>query len=360
MNNLIHTINKFNGNICFAGSTDSGDYVFECDRDNRALSYATSTRLITGVCPETSTSYLVAFSNPMIGQYSNVGLTENYINSGMTDVRKITGNSAYGYFFFNSLTNELVKYDGGIIWTYSLPDFALRYQGDIIFRESDRMVLYYNNSNVHFIRDDLTSATLMNTLAIDGDGDMIVGLGSQWNPAYCYARYRQVTGTILDQSSSSSSSLCDCPDCFIDGSYSCTVVAEMTSNTDPSPFVATASSEYGGSQAYQCFDRYSDDLQFSLGSKWVSIDLGSAKTIDHYAVTSVNLAPTSWVLQGSNSVPTWTTIHTVSSVEFNFFTLDTKCFTYIGNVTAYRYYRLFNIGGPDYLRIYEWQLAEGV
>ena len=206
MNNLIHTINKFNGNICFAGSTDSGDYVFECDRDNRALSYATSTRLITGVCPETSTSYLVAFSNPMIGQYSGGVLTENYINSGMTDVRKITGNSAYGYFFFNSLTNELVKYDGGIIWTYSLPDFALRYQGDIIFRESDRMVLYYNNSNVHFIRDDLTSATLMNTLAIDGDGDMIVGLGSQWNPAYCYARYRQVTGTILDQSSSSSSS----------------------------------------------------------------------------------------------------------------------------------------------------------
>lgn len=206
MNNLIKTINKFNGNIFFAGSTDNGDYVFECDRGNRTLSYASSSRAVTDVVLETPTAYLVATSNQLVGRYSAGVLDESYINSGMTEVRKIVGNSGYGYFFFNAIDNELVKYDGGIIWTYTLPDFSLRYEGNMVFRESDRMVVFYNDSNIYFIRDDLTSASLINTLPIDGNGDMLVEIGSQYSPIYCYARHRQVDGIILDQSSSSSSS----------------------------------------------------------------------------------------------------------------------------------------------------------
>ena len=60
MHKLIKVINKFNGNFCFAGSTDSGDIIFECDR-NGNLSYATSSKLIKDIVVNDKSSYFVGY-----------------------------------------------------------------------------------------------------------------------------------------------------------------------------------------------------------------------------------------------------------------------------------------------------------
>ena len=67
MNKLIKVLNKFNGNLCFVGATDTGDYVFEVNRYGQTLSYASSTKLITDVAIEDSTAYFVAFSDQYLG-----------------------------------------------------------------------------------------------------------------------------------------------------------------------------------------------------------------------------------------------------------------------------------------------------
>jgi len=57
---------------------------------------------------------------------------------------------------------------------------------------------------LHLIRDDTTSGTLLNSVAISGSGDIRALISGQFNPAYSYVRYRTVTGSDLEQSSSSS------------------------------------------------------------------------------------------------------------------------------------------------------------
>ncbi len=206
MQKLLKAINKFNGNICFAGSTDSGDVVFECDYQDHILTYDFSSRSVTDVCLETEDSYLVAFSNNWIGQFSDGVLNETYINTGLSNVDRIVNSTSSKYYILNKTTNQLVRYQSGVVWTFNLPDYSLRQDGNIYFRESDEVVIYYNNENIYIIRDDVTYATLMNSLIISSaSGDISIVINNEFNPAYSYIRARTVTGKELEQSSSSSS-----------------------------------------------------------------------------------------------------------------------------------------------------------
>jgi len=205
MHKLIKTLNKFNGNICFAGSTDSGDYIFECDKQNHSLSYVASTKLITDVCLESESKYLVAFSNKWMGKYENGVLNETYINTGISSVDKIICFSDSSIYILNKVNNQLVKYDGGVIWTYDLPDYSLRYYGNISPRESDGCIVYYNNTNMYLVRDDATKASLIGSLPIDGSGLMFAAIGNENIPSYSNVRIRTVSGKEKEWSSSSSS-----------------------------------------------------------------------------------------------------------------------------------------------------------
>lgn len=206
MHKFLKTINKFNGNICFVGATDSGDVVFECDRQSQVLTYDFSSKLVTDVCLYDESSYAIAFSDTWIGRYAGGVLNENFINTGLSRVTKVVRNTVGEFYIFNSLTNELVKYDGGIEWTYVLPDYSLRGRGCICLRESDSTIIYYNNENIHVVRDDLTKGTLLKSLSISTSSDNLrIVIGGEFNPAYTYLRARTVSPPEILQSSSSSS-----------------------------------------------------------------------------------------------------------------------------------------------------------
>ena len=96
MSKLLTALNKFNGNLCFVGATDTGDFVFECDRAGRTLSYDSSAKLITDVALEDLTSYLVAFSDNWIGQFSAGVLNENYHANGAATTNGIKTAILYG------------------------------------------------------------------------------------------------------------------------------------------------------------------------------------------------------------------------------------------------------------------------
>ena len=205
MHKLFKALNKFNGNVFFAGSTDFGDVAFECDYQNRTLSYAFSPTPIFDVCVETESSYLVAFSNNLLGIYSG-GSFISYIDTGISSVDKVVINTSSEYYFLSRSLNQLFKYNSGVIWSFNLPDYSLRYDGNIKLRESDGTVIYYNNSNLYVVRDSGLNAVILNSLGISGSGDLSVVIGNEFRPTYAYVRARTISGKDLDQSSSSSNS----------------------------------------------------------------------------------------------------------------------------------------------------------
>jgi len=222
MHKFIKTLNKFNGNLAFVGVTDTGDYVFECNRQDQTLSYALSSKPVQDLCLNDSESYLVAFGDTWLGKYETGVLTENYINLG-NNADKIAKSSDGYIYAIDRSGNRLMKFgvissesssessssseSGGIlIWEMDLPDYALRLEGCFVYRESDNSILYFNSLNIHVIRDDLTQGTLINSLAISGAGDIRLVISGEFNAGHSYIRYRQVDGEQLWSSSSSSSS----------------------------------------------------------------------------------------------------------------------------------------------------------
>ena len=125
MNILLKTINRFNGNICFIGVNDSGNYVFECSRSG-VLTYDSSTKPITDVCLNDAGSYLVTFSDSYIGKYSLGNLDETYLLTAISNIDKIVKDNTGNIYILNRVTNQLSKYNAGILWTISLPDYSLR------------------------------------------------------------------------------------------------------------------------------------------------------------------------------------------------------------------------------------------
>lgn len=130
--------------------------------------------------------------------------------------------------------------------------------------------------------------------------------------------------------------------------YGSNIIPTMTSNTAPSPNIASASSEYTNPNyyAWAAFDgsestRWDNNDQTSNGA-WIKFNFGSGNT---YTVTKLrflpllNCGPNSFKLQGSNNDSDWTDIYsgnTTSSETWKEFTFS--------NSTAYRYYRLYYNG----------------
>ncbi|RMG04681.1 MAG: discoidin domain-containing protein [Nitrospirae bacterium] len=139
----------------------------------------------------------------------------------------------------------------------------------------------------------------------------------------------------------------------------------MTSDTAPSPYVVSASSEYPSKKAYQAVD--SSTLTYwrtwsGVTTGWWKIDLGSGGAIVAwgYTITSPSdetLAPASWTLEGSNDDITYTTLDTQSSVT-DWTGGETKAYHFT-NTTAYRYYKLnitANNGNSSFLGISDIQI----
>lgn len=127
---------------------------------------------------------------------------------------------------------------------------------------------------------------------------------------------------------------------------------EMTAHNAPTPYVATASSEYDSRyQAYMAFNSNNGDAGYCWHSKgnepivWLQIDYGSPVKINAFRLRArstysgwANQMPTSFKLQGSNDGVNFTTIKEYSGIAYGGTKYETEFL--LDNDVEYRYYKL--------------------
>ncbi len=119
----------------------------------------------------------------------------------------------------------------------------------------------------------------------------------------------------------------------------------MTTNAVPSPFAASANSEFGGMEAYHAFG-ISGSWTTNLGAipAWLKIDRGAGNAVQptSYSLTGqgvgfTNRNPRNWTFDGSNNNVDWDVLDTRTGVTFA--AAETKEFSCTA-ATGYRYFRV--------------------
>ncbi|KKR22840.1 MAG: hypothetical protein UT53_C0032G0008, partial [Candidatus Yanofskybacteria bacterium GW2011_GWD2_39_48] len=123
-------------------------------------------------------------------------------------------------------------------------------------------------------------------------------------------------------------------------------IPTLTSNSTPSPYVASASSTYTTYYAYTAFDKVINDYGWianGIATGRLTLDLGSGneKTITKYILTGTltytTRSPKTWAFQGSNNGTSWTTLDNQTNVSA-WGSNEQREYTF-SNTTPYRYYR---------------------
>ena len=139
----------------------------------------------------------------------------------------------------------------------------------------------------------------------------------------------------------------------------------MTANNAPSPYVASASSEYNSSYAaWKAFDHSVStlwDAGLNVTTGWLKFDfnLGTiVRSYFMYASTGYqNYHPTAWTFEGSNDNSNWTILDSRSGISWS--AEELKTFSFI-NETTYRYYRInVSASGSTELIICELEMFVG-
>ena len=144
-----------------------------------------------------------------------------------------------------------------------------------------------------------------------------------------------------------------------------TLPHNMTTNSLPTPYVASASTEYDASfAAFHAFDGVVSYGQYWLASTstgWLSMDLGSGVSriardysVKVNTVPEPNRAPKDWTFEGSNDNSNWDVLSTVTA-QTSWSSGQVRTFTCSPQTTAYRYFRI-NISannGDSYVQVGE-------
>ncbi len=125
----------------------------------------------------------------------------------------------------------------------------------------------------------------------------------------------------------------------------------MTGASAPSPFVASASSEFSATfAAYKAFDGGFGTAQYWLGTglgvDWLKLDTGSGNShlvvsysIQVNSIPEATRAPKDWTFEGSNDDSSWTTLDTRTS-QTSWGSGEIRNYAVTGVSTSYRYFRL--------------------
>ncbi|GMX64365.1 hypothetical protein Elgi_36340 [Paenibacillus elgii] len=153
--------------------------------------------------------------------------------------------------------------------------------------------------------------------------------------------------------------------------YSDNIIPLMTSNTMPSPYVATASSAHSANyDAWRAFNGGDGTTYWTPGngvkSGWIKIDLNIPKIISRYSIKANHQygyidSPKDWTFEGSNNDKDWVILDTRIN-ETNWINSERRVFT-LGNSSGYRYYRLNvssinSVGAGDNLMINKIEMME--
>lgn len=126
-------------------------------------------------------------------------------------------------------------------------------------------------------------------------------------------------------------------------------IVQMTANNAPSPYVASASSEYSATYAaWKAFDHLSAnandlwDAGLNTPTGWLKYDFASALyAINGYGIHAISAytgySPTAWTFEGSNDNTAWTVLDTRFGISWS--ADEKKIFTFT-NFVRFRYYRI--------------------
>jgi hypothetical protein len=135
-------------------------------------------------------------------------------------------------------------------------------------------------------------------------------------------------------------------------------IPQMSSNTAPSGWVASASSEFSTQKAFQAtyltpnqsgvYGWVTNGTGLGGSGQWIKFQLPVAKVVKAYEIVPwsidswPNRVPTAWTLAGSNDDTNWTTLDTRSGEgpSTTFSVWRANVYSVVGNTTAYLYYRL--------------------
>lgn len=123
---------------------------------------------------------------------------------------------------------------------------------------------------------------------------------------------------------------------------------KMTSNTAPSPYVVSASTEYSGMEAWKAFNGTvadNDDRWRSTTKtdSWIKLDFGESKKVSIVKITAVNYStvigghPITFTIEGSSDDVNWNTIKQFTTTAFS--AGESRDFEFDRPV-VYRYFRL--------------------
>ena len=211
MNKFIKTINRYNGNLCFVGATESNDIIYECDRFNKSIVSVPSSKRIFSVCHQEADAYFVSFSDEYIGLFQAGVLNDTYITSTISNIDRLASRRDGVFYALKRSIATIYRFTVApfsIDWTLQIqvPLTAAQENGEIIVRESDDALIYYDDEQIFLIGDLGTSGSLANKINIGDGSGIFVEAASEFKSDYTFLRWRQVVGEEIAWSSSSSSS----------------------------------------------------------------------------------------------------------------------------------------------------------
>lgn len=131
----------------------------------------------------------------------------------------------------------------------------------------------------------------------------------------------------------------------------------MTSDSAPSPFVASADSEYSGYEAWHACD-WLDSAGFVSGGTalphWWKVDLGETVTVSGAVITgsvSATQSPTAFTILGSTDNSSWTTLSTQTGLSWA--ASERKTFTFTAFPLRYFKINMTAVGSGNYAGLYE-------
>jgi hypothetical protein len=124
----------------------------------------------------------------------------------------------------------------------------------------------------------------------------------------------------------------------------------MTGNSAPSPYVASASSNFSGFDPYHAFDGALGSGQYWIGTgsgvDYLQLDIGvgNSHILGIYTILANTIpeplrCPKNWTMQGSNDGTTWSTVDTQTN-QTAWGSGESREFACATTTTAYRYFRL--------------------
>ena len=209
MNILKKTLNKFNGNLCFAANTESGYTVFECNSSSQSISYDISSKPILDVCNMELNRYLVCFGNNQLGLFDGSSLNESFSTSPVTANLIMSGQILNNFYIWSKLGNCIVSANvmagtTTVIWTLPLPsDFSSCTDAEIFYKPTSDLIIFKGQGKMLSIRDMSSYANVFGNIVTESN-NWVTSSGDNY-PFISYARTRQVFEEDLESSSSSSS-----------------------------------------------------------------------------------------------------------------------------------------------------------